>query len=309
MSDIPVICDRCRLTGLAGLGDFAQLGDLLDFTPVPRQVERVNGWSPDRQRAFIAALAATGSRRRAAHALGMSAYGVVNLRKSPGADGFNAAYDRALTLAKSIGAITMASGVADIGARNDALKPPPSKLRSLDPAPAPEYTEDEDSAELRFELVERLIAKFQRKVGAERAARLGGDVVAADFYLRQITALEVAFDLMIEGHGINGWQMLAQARRGGRNMLDIADTRMARVLDQARRDQWAAMASPSGRRHGPSAICSAQATATSAPSRPSRSASRPAPRPASTPRNGARWTRTSSSASTTTSTPPTRGSR
>ena len=64
MSAIPVICDRCRITGLAGLGDFAHLGDLLEFTPVPREVERVDGWSPEKQRAFIAALAATGSRFR-----------------------------------------------------------------------------------------------------------------------------------------------------------------------------------------------------------------------------------------------------
>jgi hypothetical protein len=38
--------------------------------------------------------------------------------------------------------------------------------------------------------------------------------------------------------------MLMEARRGTRNMLEIADTYMARVLDQARRDQWAAMAEP-----------------------------------------------------------------
>ena len=76
---------------------------------------------------------------------------------------------------------------------------------------------------------------------------MNGEVVAADFYLRQITALEVAFDLMIEGHGDSGWTMLMEARRGTRNMLEIADTYMARVLDQARRDHWAAMDDRSGR--------------------------------------------------------------
>lgn len=128
-SAIPVICDRCRITGIAGLGDFSHLGDLLDFTPVPRAVERVNGWTPDRQRGFIAALAATGSRRRAAHALGMSAYGVVNLQRSAGAESFNAAYDRALAIAKAHGSLRLASEVADVAARNAVLKPPPSKLR------------------------------------------------------------------------------------------------------------------------------------------------------------------------------------
>jgi hypothetical protein len=41
MSTIPVICDRCRSTGADGEGDFSHLGDLLDFTPVPRKKQRV----------------------------------------------------------------------------------------------------------------------------------------------------------------------------------------------------------------------------------------------------------------------------
>ena len=39
----PVLCDRCRAEGLAGEAVFAGLaglGDLLDFEPVPRRVER-----------------------------------------------------------------------------------------------------------------------------------------------------------------------------------------------------------------------------------------------------------------------------
>jgi hypothetical protein len=76
MSTIPVICDRCRSTGAAGEGDFSHLGDLLDFTPVPRKKQRVDGWSAEKQRAFIAALAATGSKRRAAMSIGMAPYGI-----------------------------------------------------------------------------------------------------------------------------------------------------------------------------------------------------------------------------------------
>ena len=56
MSTIPVICDRCRKVGYSGDGDFSHLGDLLEFTPVPRKKERVDGWTAERQRAFIAAL-------------------------------------------------------------------------------------------------------------------------------------------------------------------------------------------------------------------------------------------------------------
>lgn len=78
MSTIPVICDRCRSTGFSGDGDFSHLGDLLDFTAVPRKTQRADGWTPERQRAFIAALSTTGSKRRAAQAIGMAAYGVAN---------------------------------------------------------------------------------------------------------------------------------------------------------------------------------------------------------------------------------------
>ncbi len=62
-TSIPVICDRCRAIGVAGGGDFTHLGDLLEFDPVPRKTKRSDGWTPDRQRAFIAALSATGSPR------------------------------------------------------------------------------------------------------------------------------------------------------------------------------------------------------------------------------------------------------
>ena len=44
MSDsIPVICDRCGATGLAGLDAFSDLGNLLEFSAVPRQLKRRDG--------------------------------------------------------------------------------------------------------------------------------------------------------------------------------------------------------------------------------------------------------------------------
>jgi len=219
---IPVICDRCRATGTAGAGDFSHLGDLLDFAPVPRKTRRSDGWTPERQRAFIAALSATGSPRQAARAVGMAAFGVERLRQDSGSDSFRAAWDRALAIAAQAGTMRIATGVADAAARAAHLgPPPPSRLRGHEPQPEPDEADDTD---LRLELVERLVAKFQRKVGQEREARLAGRIVEADFYLRQITVLEVAFDLMIDGHGEDGWTMLMQARRGERNMLEIADT-------------------------------------------------------------------------------------
>jgi len=49
---IPVICDRCRATGVSGEADFSHLGDLLEFDPVPRKTQRADGWTPERQRAL-----------------------------------------------------------------------------------------------------------------------------------------------------------------------------------------------------------------------------------------------------------------
>lgn len=68
----------------------------LEFDPVPRKLERVDGWTAERQRAFIAALALTGSPIRAARAIGKFAAGVEKLRKAPGAQSFAAAWDRAI---------------------------------------------------------------------------------------------------------------------------------------------------------------------------------------------------------------------
>ena len=93
---LPVICDRCAARGLAGDDLFAQFGDLLDFTPVPRKKTRADGWTPEVQRYFIAALALTGSERQAAHAVGKAAFGVTQLCKAEGNESFMAAHAKAM---------------------------------------------------------------------------------------------------------------------------------------------------------------------------------------------------------------------
>lgn len=68
---------------------------LPQFEPVPRKF-RHDGWTPDRQRAFIAALADTGSVKRACETVGMTAVGVYYLRRQPGAESFASAWRAAL---------------------------------------------------------------------------------------------------------------------------------------------------------------------------------------------------------------------
>lgn len=67
----------------------------LDFTPVPRKY-RYDGWTAERQRAYIAALAETGSVTAAAKRVNMSPEGAYYLRRQPGADEFRAAWAAAL---------------------------------------------------------------------------------------------------------------------------------------------------------------------------------------------------------------------
>lgn len=67
----------------------------IQFTPVPRQRNRRSGWTPARQRAFIAALARCGSVRAAARHVGLSARSAYRLLDMEGADSFAAAWDQA----------------------------------------------------------------------------------------------------------------------------------------------------------------------------------------------------------------------
>lgn len=66
-----------------------------EFEPVPRKY-RHDGCTPERQRAFIEALADTGSVRRAAAMVNMAQTNCYTLRRAPGAEGFRRAWDIAL---------------------------------------------------------------------------------------------------------------------------------------------------------------------------------------------------------------------
>jgi len=73
-------------------------GELPPFTPVPRQCARHDGWTPERQIAFIEALADTGSVAAACKAVDMSTVGAYHLRRQPGAESFRKAWLAALQL-------------------------------------------------------------------------------------------------------------------------------------------------------------------------------------------------------------------
>jgi hypothetical protein len=96
---LPVVCDKCSAEGVAGDEAFADIPYLLAFDPVPRPAhDRL--WDPATQRAFVAALAMTGSIERAARSIRRHGFAVEKLRKSRGAREFNEACEAALDVAR-----------------------------------------------------------------------------------------------------------------------------------------------------------------------------------------------------------------
>jgi len=73
-------------------------GQLPPFTPVPRLCNRHDGWTEERQRNFIEALADTGSVKAAAHRVNMTPEGAYLLRRHPQGQSFRKAWEAALAL-------------------------------------------------------------------------------------------------------------------------------------------------------------------------------------------------------------------
>ncbi|HCF24413.1 MULTISPECIES: hypothetical protein [unclassified Novosphingobium] len=69
---------------------------LLGFAPYLHKAPRRNSITPDRQRAFIACLAATGIVTQAARRIGASLEALYRLRHQPGAEQFSAAWEQAI---------------------------------------------------------------------------------------------------------------------------------------------------------------------------------------------------------------------
>lgn len=87
-----------RRTSRAAFADLPPEPDdpLLGFAPYLHRAPRRNSITPDRQRAFIAALAATGIVTQAARSIGASLEALYRLRNQPGAEGFAAAWEAAI---------------------------------------------------------------------------------------------------------------------------------------------------------------------------------------------------------------------
>lgn len=254
----PVLCDRCRAEGLAGEAGFTELaglGDLLDFEPVPRRVARADGWTPETQRAYVAALAVTGSERQACAVVGRAAYGITQLRSAKGNAGFLAACDKALDIWRERERVRRSDNLL-AAARGEAARTrgrprlawggaATRRLPAAEPAEAhvPDPDEDESTRDIptaQLQTLVSIVCKYRLKLEAERRCRLEGRIAEADFYLRQITMLEVAMDV-VDGDGM---AVLKRARLGEYGLLDIAETGMSVLLDGVRRKYWQEQGDP-----------------------------------------------------------------
>jgi hypothetical protein len=200
---------------------------LLDFDPVYRRIKRSDGWPPEVQRGFIAALARTGSVEHAAFAVHRSSGGAWKLRGDGSGQSFADSWDGAIDLYHERNPKPARRGGRARGAWAEAAKP-------AAPPPPDEVPEDDDA--FWAELQDSLFVKYLLKLDAEREARLDGRIVEADFIVRQLTWLEVSLDLA--GVGEKVVDLFKGLSRGERNVRDIAATPVSVLLDTLRRAYW-----------------------------------------------------------------------
>ena len=107
----PVAAESDATPDIATLAADPEIAALLGFEPVPIR-KKVNGWDTEAQRAFVALLAMTGSKLRAARAIGRKTAGIDRVLKKPEAASFAAAVDGAIALAARRNGRALAKGVA-----------------------------------------------------------------------------------------------------------------------------------------------------------------------------------------------------
>jgi len=97
----PLVCKSARPSRRTSAAAFSAEppepdDPLLAFAPYVHKAPRRNSITPERQRAFIAALAASGIVTQAARSIGASLEALYKLRALPGAEGFAAAWEAAI---------------------------------------------------------------------------------------------------------------------------------------------------------------------------------------------------------------------
>ena len=205
---------------------------LLQFEPVVRKCVRHDGWTAEKQREFVRALAILGHAEQSAIAVGGTMSGAYKLRSAAGGEGFAAAWDGALALHLRRHPRPEPKGRPSRGEilSGTGRKPWPANDNG---SSGPDFESPEAEMRAREALFEKIIRKYWLKVAAERKARREGRIVAADYYVRQLTYIEIVLE--IGGHAHT---LLKDLHLGGRDYFDIVATPMSLLLDQCRRLIW-----------------------------------------------------------------------
>ena len=219
-----------------------EIAPLLNFEPVARKVKRPDGWTPELQRELIARIASTGTLQAAVWQMGKHATGAEALYKTPGAVSFRTSWDAAIIIGRRRNHLDSnppyAGPVPGINRRGSASDLPPESEAE------PTMSDDQ-----KWDLIESIGTRLMKKVAAERQARLAGEIVAADFYLRQITFIEVMFDLTASHLGFDPHEVMAELRRGRHDFRQIVSTPFSDWLDASRRKWWTEEGEPERPRH------------------------------------------------------------
>jgi hypothetical protein len=206
---------------------------LLDFAPVTRRCRRHDGWTPEVQRAFIAALVELGSPWEAAIEVGRTESGAYKVRTSAGGEGFATAWDGALALYHRRNPRREPKGRPSRGEilAGTGRRPWPEQA-GRDRYPVEEEDPEEKLRKVR-EFRDHILDMYRRKLMEERDARLDGRIVEADYSVRQLTCIEVMLDL-----GGEAAKLLPEMERNGFHVEQIVATPMSLQLGEARRAFW-----------------------------------------------------------------------
>lgn len=200
-----------------------EIAALLSFTPVPRKIVRPDGWDAARQRGFIAWVAAGGNAIAAATAVGRSLSGARQIRREDALGEFTAAWTGAVALYDS----------RHTPAGPPRPQAPPPQDHAPRPAPASEAAPDEMEEAEQQELLDEIFRRYAVKLEAERASRLEGRIVEADFYARQLSFIELVLDI-----GGRAQELLHFLSWDGLHLLQVSATPGSVLLEKARRAFW-----------------------------------------------------------------------
>jgi hypothetical protein len=129
-----------------------ELAALLEFEPVPRQVNRPDSWTPERQRRFLELIVQTGSPQQAARAMKKQLSGIESVYRDDEAGEFRASWDGICELVRTreerrLRALS-ADPIAEPPHRRNGLSPLPLNYPGEEGQGLNEYGEWEDEGSL-----------------------------------------------------------------------------------------------------------------------------------------------------------------